>query len=53
MLAKKISTPLSGQCHEMDYFFEGLNIYITSVLSVYAMMVFNAFYKLFTTVFNY
>ncbi len=32
------------------YFFEGLNI--LTVLSVYALMVFKAFQKLFTTLFN-
>jgi hypothetical protein len=32
-----------GLCHEMDIFFEGLNILI--VLSVYELMVFTVFFK--------
>jgi hypothetical protein len=34
---------LKGQCHEIDVCFEGLNILISTVLSVYALMVFEVF----------
>ncbi len=38
---------LKGECHELDIFFEALTF--LSVLSVYALIVFNVFLKLFTT----
>jgi hypothetical protein len=41
-----------GQCHELDIFFEGLNILI-STFCVYARMVFKAFQKLFITLYYY
>ncbi len=50
------SSFLKGQCHERDgYYFEGLNIVISTgtVLSVYALVVFKVFQKLFTTLYNY
>jgi hypothetical protein len=37
---------LKGQCHEIDIFFGGLNI-LGSILSVYALMVFKVFQKIF------
>ncbi len=39
---------LKGQCHEMDIF---LNV--KSVLSMYDLMVFKFFQKLFTNIYNY
>jgi hypothetical protein len=42
---------LKGQCHEMDIVFEGLNSLIST--SVYALMVFKVFQKLFTNIYNY
>ena len=43
--------PLKGQRHEMDIFFEGLNILISTFYD--AWMVFKVFQKLFTPLYNY
>jgi hypothetical protein len=40
---------LKGQCYEMDIFL----CLLLSVLSVYALMVFKVFQKLFTILYNY
>jgi hypothetical protein len=41
---------LKGQRHEIDTFFDGLNILI---VSVYALLVFKVFQKLFNTLYNF
>ncbi len=42
-----------GQCHEMDILFEGLNIVISTVRSVHALVVFNVIQKLSSTLYKY